>query len=404
MSFNTYGRLFRVTSWGESHGPAIGCVIDGCPSGVPLEEKDIQIYLDQRRPGKNPFVSPRQEKDQVNILSGLYREKENAPAYTTGTPISLMIENTNQRSRDYTALQHVYRPGHADFTYEKKYAIRDPRGGGRASARETATRVAAGAIARKVLGAHIKIRAAVVQIGPLAINRENWVWENCTRNPFFCPDDEMVPKWEAYLKEIRRQKSAVGALVEVVAEGVPAGWGAPVYGKLDADLAAGLMSINAAKGVEIGAGFACVEQTGEQAVDEMCSQEYLRKMQKENQKIPPLEPHPPIGENKKTNTQETKNNPVFLGNQNGGVLGGISTGQNIIARVAFKPTSSIPQTRKTIDHDGKDTVITVTGRHDPCVGLRAPPILEAVMACILLDHKLYQRAQNRQEHALREGA
>ncbi len=393
MTYNSFGKLFRFMSWGESHGKAIGCVIDGCPPNIPLQEKDIQPYLNQRKPGKNPFVTQRQEADIVRILSGTYQETEQHLPVTTGTPISLLIENTDQRSRDYIPIQTVFRPGHADYTYQRKYGIRDPRGGGRSSARETAMRVAAGAIARKILGEQIQIRAAIIQIGKLAIDRTKWSWEECQKNPFFCPDASSVPKWETYLKEIRKKQTSIGALIEVVAEHVPAGWGAPVYGKLDADLAAALMSINAVKGVEIGSGFKSIMQTGDESVDEMCSKAYAESLIQNQNKTNAFE-NKTIHEIKNQNMSLESNDPVFLTNHNGGILGGISTGQNIIARIAFKATSSIPKEKKTIDRNGKDQIISTKGRHDPCVGLRAPPIVEAMLACVLADHKLLQKAQN----------
>ena len=355
MSHNTFGHLFRMTTWGESHGPAIGCVVDGCPPGLALSEADIQPWLDRRRPGTSRFVTQRREPDAVRILSGVYE------GVTTGTPISLMIENVDQRSKDYGDIARTYRPGHADFAYDAKYGLRDPRGGGRSSARETASRVAAGAVARRVLGDGVLIRAAVVQVGARVIQRDRWDWGAVDANPFFCPDPETAGLWEADLDAARRAGSSLGAVVEVVAEGAPAGWGAPLYGKLDAELAAGLMSINAVKGVEIGDGFAAAALTGEANADEMRAGE--------------------------------GGAPAFLSNHAGGVLGGISTGQPVVARIALKPTSSITTPRRTVDVDGADAEIVTKGRHDPCVGLRAAPVAEAMMALVLADAKLRHRGQ-----------
>ena len=355
MSHNTYGHLFRVTTWGESHGPAIGCVVDGCPPGLKLTEAWIQQFLDKRRPGTSRFVTQRQEEDKVKILSGVFEDDRTGGQVTTGTPISLMIENTDQRSKDYSEIRDSYRPGHADYAYDQKYGVRDYRGGGRSSARETASRVAAGAVARLVLGAGIAIRAAVVQIGPHAIDRSKWSWDEVENNPFWCPDKDMAATWESFLDETRKAGSSCGAIVEVVADGVPAGWGAPVYGKLEADIASGLMSINAVKGVEIGAGFAAAALSGEQNADEMRSH---------------------------------GNSVEFLSNNNGGVLGGISTGQAIVARMAVKPTSSILTPRRTVTRQGEDTDIRTKGRHDPCVGIRGAPVAEAMLAAVLADHKL----------------
>ena len=318
MSHNTFGHLFRVTTWGESHGPALGCVVDGCPPGVALTVEDIQILLDQRRPGQGKFVTQRQEPDAVRILSGVFEDERTGGAVTTGTPISLMIENVDQRSRDYSEIARAYRPGHADYTYDAKYGVRDYRGGGRSSARETAARVAAGAVARKVVPG-VAIRAAVVQIGPHAIDRSRFDWDQRTENPFWGPDAGIVPIWEAHLEQVRKAGSSTGAVIEVEATGVPPGWGAPLYGKLDAELAAALMSINAAKGVEIGDGFASAALSGEANADEM-------RMGPEG--------------------------PVFLSNHAGGILGGISSGQPVMARVAFKPTSSILTLRRSINADG----------------------------------------------------
>jgi chorismate synthase len=355
MSHNTFGRLFRVTTWGESHGPAIGCVVDGCPPRLALSEADIQPWLDRRRPGQSKYTTQRQEPDQVRILSGVF------DGQTTGTPIALQIDNVDQRSRDYSDIAAKFRPGHADLTYELKYGIRDYRGGGRSSARETAMRVAAGGVARLVLGAGMRIRGALVQIGPHAIDRARWDWDAVDNNPFFCPDPVMAQTWETYLLAVRKAGSSAGAVIEVVADGVPPGLGAPIYGKLDADLAAALMSINAVKGVEIGAGFAAAALTGEANADEMRMHD---------------------GE------------VAFLANHAGGILGGISTGQPIVARFAVKPTSSILSPRATVDRAGRDTEITTKGRHDPCVGIRAVPVGEAMLACVLADHLLRHRAQN----------
>ncbi len=360
MSHNSFGHLFRVTTWGESHGPAIGCVVDGCPPGLKVTEADLQHWLDRRKPGTSRFVTQRREDDIVKILSGVFEDDRTDGPRTTGTPISLVIENTDQRSKDYSEIRDSYRPGHADYAYDKKYGIRDYRGGGRSSARETAMRVAAGGVARLVLGPQVTIRCAVVQIGPNKINRDNWNWDQCEQNPFWCPDAEAAAKWEDYLDGVRKSGSSCGAILEVVAEGVPPGWGAPVYAKLDTEVAAALMSINAVKGVEIGAGFASAELTGETNADEM---------------------------RKKGNDVE------FLSNNNGGVLGGISTGQPVVARFAVKPTSSILTERKTVTKDGQDTDIRTKGRHDPCVGIRAAPVAEAMLACVLADHKLRHRGQ-----------
>jgi chorismate synthase len=360
MSHNTFGHLFRVTTFGESHGVAIGCVIDGCPPRLPLEAAEIQAFLDKRKPGQSRFTTQRREADEVRILSGVFSDDKTGQQVTTGTPIALLIENTDQKSKDYSDIRDKYRPGHADFTYDVKYGLRDYRGGGRASARETACRVAAGAIARKVLPG-VTIRAALVQIGPHRIDRERWDWDEVERNPFFCPDAEKVAFFEDYLDGIRKAGSSVGAVVEVVAEGVPAGLGAPVYGKLDAELAGALMSVNAVKGVEIGDGFATAELTGEVNADEIR-----------------------LGNDGK---------PLFLSNHAGGILGGISTGQPIVARFAVKPTSSILTPRLTVDRYGRETDIVTKGRHDPCVGIRAVPVAEAVVACVLADHFLRHRGQ-----------
>ena len=359
MSHNTFGHLFRVTTWGESHGPALGCVVDGCPPGVALTVEDIQILLDQRRPGQGKFVTQRQEPDAVRILSGVFEDERTGGAVTTGTPISLMIENVDQRSRDYSEIARAYRPGHADYTYDAKYGVRDYRGGGRSSARETAARVAAGAVARKVVPG-VAIRAAVVQIGPHAIDRSRFDWDQRTENPFWAPDAGIVPIWDAHLEQVRKAGSSTGAVIEVEATGVPPGWGAPLYGKLDAELAAALMSINAAKGVEIGDGFASAALSGEANADEM---------------------------------RMGPDGPVFLSNHAGGILGGISSGQPVMARVAFKPTSSILTLRRSINADGEEIDLRTKGRHDPCVGIRAVPVVEAMTACVLADAFLRQRGQ-----------
>jgi len=359
MSHNTFGHLFRVTTWGESHGPAIGCVVDGCPPLIPLEAADIQGFLDRRKPGKTRFTTQRREPDKVRILSGIFAD-DGGPTVTTGTPICLMIDNVDQRSKDYGDIKDKFRPGHADFTYWAKYGIRDYRGGGRSSARETAARVAAGAIARKVI-AGVTVRGALVKIGQHGIDRGRWSWDEVDQNPFFAPDAGIVETWTRYLDDIRKRGSSVGAVIEVVADGVPAGWGAPVYGKLDQDLAAAMMSINAVKAVEIGVGMAAAELSGEENADEIR-----------------------IGNDGK---------PQFLSNNAGGILGGISTGQPIVCRFAVKPTSSILTPRRTIDRLGRDTEISTKGRHDPCVGIRAVPVAEAMMALVLADHCLRHRAQ-----------
>ncbi|MFC3071013.1 chorismate synthase [Phenylobacterium soli] len=363
MSHNTFGHLFRVTTWGESHGPALGCVVDGCPPGIALTEADIQGFLDKRRPGQGKFVTQRQEPDAVRILSGVFADERTAREFggqvTTGTPISLMIENVDQRSKDYSEIAQAFRPGHADYPYFAKYGVRDYRGGGRSSARETAARVAAGAIARKVVPG-VRIQAAVVQIGPHAVDPARIDWDETLNNPFWCPDADMVPVWEEHLEKVRKAGSSTGAVVAVEAVGVPAGWGAPLYGKLDAELAAALMSINAAKGVEIGAGFAAAALSGEENADEM-------RMGNEG--------------------------PLFSSNKAGGVLGGISTGQPVTARVAFKPTSSILTPRQTLDEQGRGIELRTKGRHDPCVGIRAVPVVEAMTACVLADAFLRHRAQ-----------
>jgi chorismate synthase len=360
MSFNTFGHLFRITTFGESHGPAIGCVVDGCPAGIPLTEADIQPYLDKRRPGQSRFTTQRQEPDQVRILSGVFNDEATGGQVTTGTPIGLVIDNVDQRSKDYSAIKDKYRPGHADYTYDVKYGLRDYRGGGRQSARETAMRVAAGAIARKIVPG-MTVRGALVQMGPETIDRARWDWNEIDRNPFFCPDAQKAKFFEGYLDQVRKRGSSVGAVIEVIAEGVPAGLGAPIYSKLDGDLAGAIMGINAVKGVEIGAGFGAAALSGEENSDEMR-----------------------MGNDGK---------PVFLSNNAGGILGGISTGQSVVVRFAVKPTSSILNPRRTVDRYGNETEISTKGRHDPCVGIRAVPIGEAMVACVIADHYLRQRAQ-----------
>ncbi len=353
MAGNSFGALFRFTTWGESHGPAIGVIVDGVPSRIALSEPDIQRWLDKRRPGQSRYTTQRQEPDQVKILSGTFEGK------TTGTPISLQIDNVDQRSKDYRNIADHFRPGHADYTYWKKYGIRDYRGGGRASARETASRVAAGAVARLVLGPDIQIRGALVQIGPHAIDRAQWDWEQTGENPFWCPDAAMAANWAEYLDGVRKAGSSAGAVIEIVASGVPAGLGEPIYDKLDGDLARAMMTINAVKAVEIGAGFGAVALSGETNGDEMRMQD---------------------------------GKVTFLSNNAGGILGGISTGQDIVVRFAVKPTSSILKPMRTVDSEGNDTEIETHGRHDPCVGIRAVPVGEAMMACVLADHLLRYRA------------
>jgi chorismate synthase len=360
MSFNTFGHLFRVTTFGESHGVAIGCVVDGCPPRIALTEADIQPYLDKRRPGQSRFTTQRREPDQVKILSGVFIDEASGEQVTTGTPIALVIDNVDPRSKDYSDIKDKYRPGHADYTYDAKYGIRDYRGGGRQSARETATRVAAGAIARKIVPG-MTVRGALIQMGKHGIERARWNWDEVERNPFFCPDAEQAKFFEAYLDDIRKRGSSVGAVIEIVAEGVPVGLGAPIYGKLDGDLAAALMGINAVKAVEIGAGFAAAAFSGEENADEIR-----------------------MGNDGK---------PVFLSNHAGGILGGISTGQPVVCRFAVKPTSSILTPRRTVDRYGAETEISTKGRHDPCVGIRAVPIGEAMVACVIADHYLRQRGQ-----------
>jgi chorismate synthase len=361
MSHNTFGHLFRVTTFGESHGPALGCVVDGCPPLIPLEAAEIQGELDRRRPGQSRFTTQRQEPDEVRILSGVFADERTGGQVTTGTPIALLIENVDQRSKDYSAIRDSYRPGHADYAYDAKYGIRDYRGGGRSSARETAARVAAGAIARKVLGSGVTIRGALVQMGPHAIDRARWDWDEVGRNPFFCPDPEAAAFYAEYLDGLRKEGSSIGAVIEVVAEGVPPGLGAPIYGKLDADIAAALMSINAVKGVEIGDGFAAAALRGEENADEM--------------------------------RRGNQGAPVFASNHAGGVLGGISTGQPLVCRFAVKPTSSILTSRASVTRHGEETDVMTKGRHDPCVGIRAVPVGEAMVACVLADHLLRHRGQ-----------
>lgn len=357
MSMNSFGHLFRVTTWGESHGPALGATVDGCPPGVTIDEAMIQQWLDKRKPGQNKFMTQRREPDQVKILSGVFEDQ------TTGTPVQLMIENTDQRSKDYGDIMDKFRPGHADITYWQKYGIRDYRGGGRSSARETASRVAAGGLAReaiKQIAPNVQITGYMTQIGPHKIDRGNFDWSQIEQNPFWTPDAQAAEDWANYLDELRKSGNSVGAIVEVVARGVPAGIGAPVYAKLDTDLATAMMSINAVKGVEIGEGMAAAELTGEANADEIF-----------------------MGQN----------GPQYSSNHAGGILGGISTGQDIVVRFAVKPTSSILTTRKTITKSGEETEIITKGRHDPCVGIRAVPVGEAMMACVILDHLLLHRGQ-----------
>jgi chorismate synthase len=358
MSFNTFGKIFRFTTWGESHGPAIGCVVDGCPPLIQLNEKDIQLELDRRKPGQSKFTTQRKENDKVQILSGVFEGK------TTGTPISMIIYNQDMRSKDYGDIKDKFRPGHADYTYFKKYGIRDYRGGGRSSARETAARVAAGAIAKKILekklGKKFKVTGAVTQLGILGCDTSKWDKKFINKNPFFCPDRSMLKIWEKYLLSIRKAGSSCGAVIEVRANGVPAGLGAPIYSKLDMDLASAMMSINAVKGVNIGSGMNSAQLSGEQNSDEI---------------------------------SQNRNKLKFNSNNAGGILGGISSGQEIIVSFAVKPTSSILTSRKTINKFGKNTTISVKGRHDPCVGIRAVPVGEAMMNCVLLDHLLLHKAQ-----------
>ena len=357
MSMNTFGHLFRVTTWGESHGPALGATVDGCPPGVPLEAPTIQHWLDRRKPGQNKYTTQRREPDEVEILSGVFE------GVTTGTPIQLMIRNTDQRSKDYGDIKEKFRPGHADYAYWVKYGIRDYRGGGRSSARETAARVAAGGVAREAIRAlcpGLTIRGAMVRMGVHEVDRSRWNWDEVENNPFWTGDAEMAAVWANYLDGLRKSGSSVGAVVEVVASGVPAGLGAPIYGKIDTDVAAAMMSINAVKGVEIGAGMRAAELTGEENADEM---------------------------------RMGNDGPRFTSNNAGGVLGGISTGQDIVCRFAVKPTSSILKQRDTVDKAGRETEIVTKGRHDPCVGIRAVPVGEAMMACVILDHLLLHRGQ-----------
>jgi chorismate synthase len=354
MSANSWGTLFRVTTWGESHGPAIGCVVDGMPPRIPLAEDEIQHWLDRRKPGQSRFTTQRREPDTVRIMSGVFEGR------TTGTPVSLVIENQDARSKDYDDIKDKFRPGHADYAYWTKYGIRDYRGGGRSSARETAMRVAAGALARKVLGEAVRIRGALVQLGTQTIDRAAWDWDAVEDNPFWCPDRQAAQRWEGYLDGVRKAGSSVGAVIEIVADGVAPGIGAPIYGKLDADLAAAMMSINAVKGVEIGDGFAAAALSGEENADEM---------------------------------RMAEDKVRFLSNHAGGILGGISTGQPVVVRFAVKPTSSILAPRRTVTRDGRDTEIQTKGRHDPCVGIRAVPVGEAMMAIVLADHLLRHRGQ-----------
>jgi chorismate synthase len=362
MSHNTFGHLFRVTTWGESHGTALGCVVDGCPPGIRFTRAEIQHELDRRRPGQSRFVTQRREPDEVKVLSGFVFDEDGETMITTGTPVSMMIENVDQRSKDYGEIARQYRPGHADYTYDVKYGVRDHRGGGRSSARETAARVAAGALARKVVPGLV-VRGALVAVGEKDIDRSNWDWDfvEAADNPFFTPDPASVPVFSDYLDAIRKDGSSVGAIVEIVAEGVPVGLGAPIYAKLDGDIAANLMSINAVKGVEIGDGFATARMTGEQNADEMRA--------------------------------GNDGAPRFLSNHAGGILGGISTGQPVVARFAVKPTSSILTPRASLDVDGMEVDVRTKGRHDPCVGIRAVPIGEAMVACAIADHYLRHRGQ-----------
>ncbi len=360
MSFNTFGHMFRVTTFGESHGVAIGCVVDGCPPGIALSAADIQRDLDRRRPGQSKFVTQRREPDEVRILSGTFTDPASGAEMTLGTPIALVIDNVDARSKDYDAIAETYRPGHADYTYDVKYGLRDPRGSGRASARETAARVAAGAVARKIVPS-MKVRGALVKMGEIEIDRNAWDWDEISRNPFFCPDAKAAKKMEDYLDRIRKKGSSIGAVIEVIAEDVPPGLGSPVYGKLDAELAGALMGINAVKGVEIGAGFGAALLTGEENADEM--------------------------------RMSNDGKPKFLSNHAGGILGGISTGAPLVARFAVKPTSSILTARKTVDRYGRETEVSTKGRHDPCVGIRAVPIGEAMVACVVVDQYLRHRGQ-----------
>jgi chorismate synthase len=359
MSFNTFGQMFRFTTWGESHGPALGVVVDGCPPGIPLSAEMIQRDLDRRKPGQSRFTTQRREDDLVKIMSGVFEDEADGIVKTTGTPISLLIDNTDQRSKDYSEIKDKFRPGHADFTYQQKYGIRDYKGSGRATARETAARVAAGAVARAVMP-NVRIRGSLVQMGPHKIDYANFDWEQIDQNPFFCADPKAAAAWEPYLDGIRKDGNSVGAIIEVVAEGVPPGWGAPIYGKLSADLASAMMSINAVKGVEIGDGMAAAALTGTQNADEM---------------------------------RAGNTGPYFKSNRAGGILGGISNGDPIVVRFAVKPTSSILTPRETVTVRNEDTEVVTKGRHDPCVGIRAVPIGEAMRACVLADHFLRHRGQ-----------
>ncbi|MEI8180080.1 chorismate synthase [Aestuariivirga sp.] len=359
MSHNTFGHLFRVTTFGESHGPALGCIVDGCPPNLALTAEYIQTFLDKRRPGQSRFTTQRQEPDQVKILSGVFEDDRTGGPVTTGAPIMLMIENVDQRSKDYAEIRDKFRPGHADLTYQAKYGVRDYRGGGRSSARETAARVAAGAVARKIIPG-VTIRGALVQMGPHKIDRTNWDWGQVDHNPFFTPDAKAAKFFEDYLDGVRKSGSSIGAVIEVTASGVPSGWGAPLYGKLDQDLASAMMSINAVKGVEIGAGFASAELSGEDNADEI---------------------------------RMRRGKPEFLSNNAGGILGGISTGQDVVVRFAVKPTSSILTPKRSISAQGEDVDVMTKGRHDPCVGIRAVPVGEAMMAIVLADHFLRHRGQ-----------
>jgi chorismate synthase len=359
MSYNSFGHMFRMTTFGESHGPAIGCIVDGCPPGIALRPEEIQVYLDKRRPGQSRYTTQRREADAVKILSGLFEDDRTKGPVTTGTPIALLIENTDQRPKDYSEIRDKFRPGHADYTYFAKYGVRDYRGGGRSSARETAARVAAGAIARKIIP-QVLVRGALIQMGPHRIDRTNWDWHEVERNPFFTPDAKAAELWGDYLDEVRKRGSSCGAVIEVVATGVPPGWGAPVYGKLDQDIAAAMMSITAVKGVEIGSGFATAALSGEENADQI---------------------------------RMHHGKPEFLSNHAGGILGGISTGQEVVVRFAVKPTSSILASRQTVTVEGRNTDISTTGRHDPCVGIRAVPVGEAMLAIVLADHFLRHRGQ-----------
>jgi chorismate synthase len=358
MSHNSFGHLFRVTTFGESHGPALGCIVDGCPPNIRFRQSDIQSALDKRRPGQSRFTTQRREPDEVQILSGVVAEGDEF--ITTGTPVMMQIQNVDQRSKDYNDIAGAYRPGHADFTYDAKYGIRDHRGGGRSSARETAARVAAGALAAKVIP-QVQVRGALVRMGEIAIDRARWDWDAVGQNPFFCPDPDAAKEMEDYLDGLRKKGSSIGAVIEITADNVPAGLGAPVYGKLDSDLASAFMSINAVKGVEIGDGMAVAELTGEDNADEIVA--------------------------------GNEGKPLFLSNHAGGILGGISSGQPVVARFAVKPTSSILTPRRTVDKSGQPTEIFTKGRHDPCVGIRAVPVGEAMMLCVLADHFLRHRAQ-----------